>query len=178
MRESGPGSFSIYSDDHGKTWKGSKPTGDTSTEECQIVPLGLEDKAVQQLMMTARTPLGHVFTYSNDSGETWVNTSMPKTLNPQADCESSILAIPYEGVYMNTHLYITQPLSVDRHNITFFHSVDGGESWKADFQLWKGPSAYSSMALDTNRFKIACLFECGSLYATEKLTIAIFSPLI
>lgn len=102
-KESGPGSFAIYSDDHGKTWDRSSSTGDTSTEECQIAPMG------KQLVMITRTPLGHFMAYSNDTGETWFGMNMPSSLNPQTDCEGSILSIPYEGVYMNTHLYTTQP---------------------------------------------------------------------
>lgn len=128
--------------------------------------------------MTMRTPFGHLLAYSNDSGETWSDLSMPATLNPQTDCESSILSIPYEGVYMDTHMYTTQPHSVELQNLTFFHSVDGGRTWKADFLLWNGPSAFSSMAYDVRRFKILCLFECGTSAYTEKLTLAIFSPLI
>ncbi len=128
--------------------------------------------------MTMTTPLGHMMAYSNDSGETWKNQSIPETLNPQTKCESSILAIPYGGVYMDTHLYITQPYSLDRQNVTFFHSVDGGKTWKPDFLLWQGPSAYSSMAYDADHYKILCLFECGVLSYTEKLTLAVFSPLV
>jgi sialidase-1 len=116
--------------------------------------------------------------YSNDMGETWADVSMPSTLNPQTDCESSILTIAYEGVYMDTHLYTTQPQSPHRQNMTLFHSVDGGKAWKADFLLWKGPSAYSSLALDPDKFKVLCLFECGGASYTEKITLAIFSPLI
>lgn len=178
LKETGPGSFTIYSDNHGKTWERSLPTGDTSTEECQVAPLGISKNGVKQLIMTARTSMGHSMAYSNDTGETWFDLSMPRSLDPQTDCESSILSIPYEGVYMDSHLYTTQPQSLYRQNMTFFHSVDGGKTWKADFLLWKGPSAYSSLALDPGRFKVLCLFECGSISYTEKITLAIFSPLI
>lgn len=128
--------------------------------------------------MTVRSTLGHFLAYSNDLGETWFNLSIPRTLNPQGDCEGSILSIPYEGVYLDTHLYTTQPHSTYRQNVTFFHSVDGGQTWKADFLLWRGPSAYSSMAYNFNRLKVFCMFECGMITYTEKLTLVIFSPLI
>ena len=178
MKESGLGSFAIYSDDHGKTWKRSEPAGDKSSDMCQITPLGYQEHREQLLMMTSKTPHGHFFVYSNDSGHTWSNLSMPSSLNPQTDCEGSLLSIPYEGVYMNTHLYTTQPHSVHHQNLTFFHSVDGGKVWKSDFLLWNGPSAYSSLTYDSDRFKVLCLFECGTNAYTEKLTLAIFSPLI
>lgn len=159
-------------------WQRSAPIGDSSSEECQIAPLGLLKKDGPLLIMTARSPVGHYLTYSNDSGESWFNLSMPTSLSPQADCGSSIMAIPYTGVYMDTHLYTTQPYSLRRENITFFHSVDGGKKWKADFQLWKGPSGYSSMAHGAYNLRVLCLFECGVLYSTEKIALATFSPLI
>ena len=140
--------------------------------------MGQAEDSVKQLIMTAQTSLGHVMTYSNDSGETWSELSIPKSLNPQTDCESSILSIPYDGVYLNTHLYTTQPFSVERQNLTLFHSVDGGREWKADFLLWKGPAAYSSLAYDIQRYKILCLFEGGVISYSEKLTLGIFSPLV
>ena len=177
-RENGPGAFAIYSDDHSKTWTRSKPMGDTSTERCQIAPLGLGEHSVKQLIMTAQTPLGHYVAYSNDSGESWSELSAPKSLNPQADCESSILSITYKGVYLDTHLYTTQPHAAERQNLTFFHSVDGGREWKADYLLWKGPAAYSSLAYDAQHIKVLCLFECGVISYSEKLSLAIFSPLI
>ncbi len=176
--ENGPGAFAIYSDDHGKTWARSKPFGDSSTKRCQIAPLGLGEGSVKQLVATVQSPLGHYMAYSNDTGESWSELSIPKSLSPQTNCESSILSIPYEGVYLDTHLYTTQPHSVESQNLTFFHSVDGGRQWKADFQLWKGPAGFSTLAHDTRRIKILCLFECGVISYMEKLTLAIFSPLI
>lgn len=176
---SGPGAFAIYSDDHGKTWMRSKgPTGDTSSTTSQIAPLGIGEHSVKQLIMTIQTPLGHAMAYSNDSGGSWYGMNMPKSLNFQTDCESSILAITYKGVYLDTHLYTTEPHSAERQNLTFFHSVDGGKEWKADFVLWQGPAAYSSLAYDVQRFKVLCLFECGEISYLEKLKLVIFSPLI
>ena len=119
---------------------------------------------------------GHVFSYSNDSGETWDNSTVSASLKPQTICESSILAIPYKGVVMDTHLYITQPHSSGRENMTFFHSVDAGQTWKVGYQLWSGPSAYSSMVYD--KLKIYCLYERGKSSPYETLTLDVFSPLL
>ena len=175
----GPGSFAIYSDDGGKTWKRSNFTGDTSTGECQIVELGLQETPVSghvPLAMASRTNLGHFLFYSNDSGENWYNSTRTNTLDPQTSCESSFMTIPHQGSFMDTHLYITQPHSTMREDMTFFYSVDAGKTWKVGQQLWAGPSAYSSMVYD--KLKVYCLYEKGNTNPYETLTLDVFSPLI
>ena len=119
---------------------------------------------------------GHVFSYSNDSGETWVNSTTASSLDPQTVCESSLLAVPYKGAVMDTHLYLTQPHSTTRENMTFFYSTDAGQSWNIGYQLWTGPSAYSSMVY--NGLQVYCLYEKGKTSPYETLTLDIFSPLI
>ncbi len=175
----GPGSFAIYSDDGGKSWKRSGYTGNTGTGECQIVALGIQEtppSGHMPLAMTSRTSLGHFMFYSNDSGENWYNSTRTTTLDPQTSCESSLLAIPHQGSFMDTHLYMTQPHSTSRMGMTFFHSVDAGKTWKVGQQLWAGPSAYSSMVY--NKLKVYCLYEKGNTGPYETLTLDVFSPLI
>ena len=175
----GPGSFAIYSDDGGKTWKRSNSTGDASTGECQIVALGIQQtppSGHMPLAMATRTSRGHLMFYSNDSGENWYNLTKTSSLDPQTTCESSLMAIPHQGSAMDSHLYITQPHSTERTAMTFFHSVDGGETWKVGYQLWAGPSAYSSMVYD--KLKVYCLYERGKSGPYETLTLDVFSPLI
>ena len=128
------------------------------------------------LAMTSRTSLGHYMFYSNDSGENWYNSTRTASLDPQTSCESSLLAIPHQGSLMDTHLYMTQPHSTMRTGMTFFHSVDAGQTWKVGEQLWAGPSAYSSMVY--NKLKIYCLYEKGNTGPYETLTLDVFSPLI
>ena len=143
--------------------------------DCQVAAFY---KEAEDLIMVAQGPFNKYLAYSNDSGEQWYNLTSPSSLSPQSNSGASILAVPYTGVYRDTHLYITQPSSFRPQNLTLFHSVDGGVTWKADFQLWDGPSARSSLAHDENYLKIFCLFECGKLNETEKISLAIFSALI
>ena len=175
----GPGSYAIYSDDNGKTWKRSYSTGDSSTNECQIVALGIQEvppTGHMPLAMTSRTTFGHLMFYSNDSGENWYNSTWTSTLDPQTICQSSLLAIPHQGSFMDSHLYITQPHSRERKGITFFHSVDAGKTWNVGYELWAGPSAYSSMVY--NKLKVYCLYEKDNSGPYETLTLDVFSPLI
>ena len=169
-----PGSFAIYSDDGARTWKRSLPTGDDSTGECQIVAMGMGDTPL--LVMATRTTLGHYLAYSNTSGDSWTNLTFAKSLSPQTACQISLLAVPYEGVFMDAHLYITQPHSAFRENMTFFSSSTGGHEWHDEFVLWKGPSGYSSMAY--HKLKVYALYERGNINYWESLMLATFSPLI
>ena len=175
------GAFAIYSDDGGKTWQHSKETPVTETNECQIAAFGSFDEPDPKhipLIMAARmnSKAGHVFSYSNDSGETWVNSTTAASLDPQTICESSLLTVPYKGVVKDAHVYITQPHSTTRENMTFFYSVDAGQTWSVGLQLWPGPSAYSSMVY--NKLQVYCLYEKGNTGPYETLTLDVFSPLV
>lgn len=68
----------------------SQLAGDKSSDLCQITPLGYKEHSKQLLMMTTKTPQGHFFAYSSDSGHTWSNLSMPSSLNPLTDSFHSI----------------------------------------------------------------------------------------
>ena len=175
------GAFAIYSDDGGKTWQHSKETPVTETNDCQIAAFGSFDEPDPKhipLIMAARmnSKAGHVFFYSNNSGETWVNSTTAASLDPQTICESSLLTVPYKGVVKDAHVYITQPHSTTRENMTFFYSVDAGQTWSVGLQLWPGPSAYSSMVY--NKLQVYCLYEKGNTGPYETLTLDVFSPLV
>ncbi len=178
----GPGSYSVYSDDGGKNWLMSSSTSDISSGECQAVPLDIYSKPSAnnaKMLMYMRTSNGiRTFGYSNDSGESWFNMSQPKSLNPQTSVQGAVLAVPYVGVTFNTHLYVSQPSSLVRTNMTVFHSTDGGYTWKYAYQLWKGPSAYSSMIKHHDSPYIYCMYEKGDVYYWESLTLATFQTLI
>ena len=170
----GHGSYSIYSDDGGKSWHRSQLTANSSTGECQLAAFGETGNPL--LILAMRSPNGRFLAYSNDSGETWDNLTLATSLNPQTPCEGSILALPYKGAFRDTHLYLTAPHSPFRINMTLFTSSDGGDLWKAGPVLWSGPSAYSSLAY--NKLKLYCLYERGESSYEETLTLAVVSPLI
>ena len=114
--------------------------------------------------------------YSNDSGESWHNSTETSSLNPQTQGESSFLAIPHEGSFMDSHVYISQPHSTSQEAMTVFYSVDAGQTWKVGYQLWSGPSDYSSMVYD--KLKVYCLYERGKSGPYETLTLDVFHPLV
>jgi len=172
----GQKSFTIFSDDGGKTWHRSAPTADSQSGVSQVVAFYNHP---EDLIMVAQGITGPYLTYSNNSGESWYNQTVPQSLSTRSHADSSILGIPYTGVYKDTHLYITQPAyPLNPRDLHLFHSVDGGAMWKADYQLWAGPSAHSSLAHDETYTKMFCLFECSKVNETENIKLAIFSPMI
>ena len=173
-----PGSYVIFSDDGGKSWSRSQPIGAPGSGECQVAALNIESDS-PVLVMASRSNAGRYISYSKDSGESWFNTSVDKSLDPQTPCESSIVSMTYRGVYLNTHLYLTAPHSAERENMTLFTSSDGGYSWSVGQQvIWSGPSAYSSLAY--HELKLYCLYERGDAGKEywSNLTLAVLSPLI
>lgn len=177
MYASVPGSYVIFSDDGGMSWNRSQPIG-AASGECQVAAMNVDSES-PMLIMAARAILSRYISYSKDGGESWFNTSLDKSLNPQTPCESSIVSMVYKGVYMDTHLYLTAPHSILRENLTFFSSSDGGHSWsKGEVVVWSGPSAYSSLAY--RDLRLYCLYERGDVGKKywSTLTLAIVSPLI
>ena len=171
-----PGSYVIFSDDGGMTWNRSQSIG--AGGECQVAAMNIDSDS-PLLIMASRSVMGRYMSYSKNGGESWFNTSVDKSLNPQTPCESSIVSMVYKGVYLDTHLYLTAPHSSVRENMTLFTSSDGGHSWNTgEVVLWPGPSGYSSLAYSD--LKLYCLYERGDVGKEywSTLTLAVVSPLV
>lgn len=178
MYASVPGSYIIFSDDGGITWNRSQPIGVGG--ECQVAAMNVFSDS-PTLIMASRSAVGRYISYSKDGGESWFNTSLDKSLNPQTPCESSIVSMVYKGAYLDTHLYLTAPHSIVRENMTLFTSSDGGRSWNTgEVVLWPGPSGYSSLAYGDLTLSLYCLYERGDVGKEywSTLTLAVVSPLI
>jgi sialidase-1 len=173
MYATGPGSYTIISDDGGKSWSRSQSIGVPSSGECQVAAMNVDSDS-PVLIMAARSIAGRYISYSNDGGESWFNTSLDTSLN-----QSSIVSMTYKGVYLNTHLYLTAPHSTLRDNLSLFTSSDGGHSWSSGKRvIWPGPSGYSSLAYQ--KLKLYCLYERGDKGKEywSTLALSIVSPLV
>ena len=178
MYASVPGSYVIFSDDGGKSWSRSQSIGVASSGECQVAAMGVDSDS-PLLLMASRSLAGRYISYSSDEGETWFNTSLAESLVPQTPCESSLASATYKGVYLDTHLYLTAPHSLQRQNMTLFSSSDGGHSWdKGEVVIWAGPAGYSSLVY--YKLTLYCLYERGDVGKEywDTLTLATLSPLI
>jgi len=125
----------IYSDDHGKTWKnGGVAPGDWN--ETQVVQL-----VDGSLLFSRRKAPNRVFLYSKDDGQTW-SQPVPQSELPDPDCQGSMIRYTREDDgYTKNRLLFANPVSGaigvgsgesdprGRFNVTVRMSYDEGKSW-------------------------------------------------
>jgi sialidase-1 len=70
-------------------------------------------------------------------------------------------------------LVFSKPASPRRRDLTVRVSRDDGKTWPVSRTLHEGPAAYSCLAVFPDK-TIACLYECGSTNAYEKIRFARF----
>lgn len=187
----GPASnTTIYSDNHGKTWRTRglaipDSTGFEGANETAAVEL-----ADGRVMLNARLPTTEnrrVITVSNDGERNW---SAP---HYQADLQDPICMaglLRYSTIKHGgkNRLLFSNPdnltradrkeiASKDRKNVTVRISYDEGASWPIKRSLEPGPSGYSDLAVLPDG-TILCFYEAsrnGSGGAAERLVLARFN---
>lgn len=148
-------SHSIFSDDHGATWKRGDNAG-TGNGESQAL-----QRRDGTIYLSARTsgdgPLQRSIVTSPDGGESWSEKHFDASLfDPH--CEASLLAIPSETADRPVWLYC-HPAGPKRHNLTIRVSRDEGRTWPQSHLIRAGNSQYSSMALLPDG-RIGLLYDC------------------
>jgi sialidase-1 len=166
-------SFVVYSDDHGKTWRGG--------EQMMLLPQfggGWTEDQVAELqngsvLLTSRNFFGkssgqgaRLFARSDDGGATWADNWTAYDL-PDPFCEASVLSNPN----IPGSLYFGNPSSSRgrRDNYSIHSSPDGGRTWNKSVVVYTGGSAYSDTAFTRNG-SIAVFFEKDG-YNTASFTV-------
>jgi len=164
---------SIYSDDHGRTWKIGGIAA-RHTNETTVAQLG-----TGQLVMNSRDWSGRflrVIQTSHDDGNTWQQKRHDATLiepEPQG-CQGSMIAmpprtdLPSEPTKGRGVLFFCNPSSDRRELLTIRRSDDGGATWSRAYCLEKGASAYSSMGR-TSDGALGVLYERGDRISFAKI---------
>ncbi len=179
----------IYSDDHGKTWKrGEIAVPDTPEwifpNETVVAQLG--DGRVLLNVRSESKRNRRLLTYSRDGATGW---STPKFHDQLLEpiCMASMISIRSGGKDV---LLFANPDNLersggpgepgrprDRKNITVQASYDGGATWPAKRVIEPGYSGYSDMAALPGG-TILCLFERGGIgdnhFRSAYLTLARF----
>lgn len=173
------GSHTIYSDDHGKTWK----LGGTirpQMNECQIAEL-FDGRGT--LLMNMRSNRGRALreqATSDDGGLTWsaplevppliepVSTPRKDGTVPAHGCEGSLLRHDAAKV-----LLFSNPAAKTRVNLTVRVSADDAKTWRDVAVLHAGPAAYSCL-IALSATEAGCLYERGEKKPYEKITFARF----
>jgi sialidase-1 len=160
------GSHSIYSDDHGATWK----LGGTITpkmNECQVVEVADGNGT---LLMNMRSYFQHncrAQAISYDGGISWTAPAdVPALMEPV--CQASIIRYAWPNKKTKSCILFLNPASAKRMNMTIRASYDEGQTWPVIRTLYAGPSAYSCMAMLTDG-TINCLYEAGDQKPYERI---------
>ena len=160
------GSHSIYSDDHGATWK----LGGTITpkmNECQVVEVADGNGT---LLMNMRSYFQHncrAQATSYDGGISWTAPAdIPGLMEPV--CQASIIRYAWPKKKTKSCILFLNPASAKRMNMTIRASYDEGQTWPVIRTLYAGPSAYSCMAILPNG-TINCLYEAGDQRPYERI---------
>lgn len=160
------GSHTIYSDDHGKTWK-LDGTIRPKVNECQVVELA---DGRGTLLMNMRSNHGRnvrAHATSADGGATWTApTDAPPLIEPV--CQGSIVR------HESGSLLFSNPAAKTRINMTVRASADDARTWRDVTVLHPGPSAYSNL-ISLSATEAGCLYERGETRPYEKITFARFA---
>lgn len=189
-------SHSVYSDDHGATWKIGEGTaigpeidpdaihkppaswipGGYDWEGCECIAVELADG---RLYLTVRNQAGvgrkKAYAWSDDGGETWSPLGLQEEL-PGLTCQSSvILYAGASGDRADRVLYsgITGR-SGGRSGLNVFLSEDGARTFLASRPVTSGPSAYSDLVVLPDK-TILAFYEGGKRSTYETIRLARFN---
>ena len=148
----------IYSDDGGSSWNIGGTTPQDQVNECSVAEIG-KGKLILNMRNYDRTQMNRKISISNDYGESWGDIYDDKAL-VEPICQASILRYSFKGFGRNDLLFINPADKNKRLNMTLRLSNDLGRTWKGEFLLHEGPSAYSDITKLRNG-NVGCLFEAG-----------------
>ncbi|WP_162304940.1 sialidase family protein [Sphingobacterium olei] len=161
---------SIYSDDHGETWKlGGIPSHPVfKPNECTVAELSNGD-----LLLNMRCPNSdkrRLLSHSTDGGLSW---SRPETHETLIDpvCQGSMLTFE-DGQGRNFLLFANAAHETRRRNMTLRMSFDDGKTYPKDKLIYGEFAAYSDMAL-IDQDQLAMLYERGASDANEGIAFEI-----
>jgi sialidase-1 len=164
----------VYSDDHGKTWKIGNSIGEYNGEP-QIVEL--EDGTLMMNMRQVKQ-LGHrMYTLSKDEGINWTAPVDELTLpEPGFGCMASFIRLSAikDGDSKNRILFSNPGTAKGREKLTVRVSYDEGKTWQNSKLFYEGPSGYSSMTVLPDG-SIGMLYETGEKFLLEKIAFARFN---
>jgi len=166
----GYGSHVLISDDHGKTWKMSRPIV-PGCNESQVTELS--DGRLIMNMRSYNNKNCRALSFSSDGGETW-SEIINDTQLVEPICQASVLDYGnYKSGRMS--LFANPAVTSERTHITVRTSFDDCKSWSNSRLIYKGSATYSCL-VKMNNNKAGPFFECGKNSPYETLRFISFSP--
>ena len=166
------GSFTIYSDDHGKTWHKGRCVPGGVGGECQIIELADGSLAIN--IRSGRRKC-RVVALSKDGGMTWAEAYDELQL-PEYGCQASILRYTDRLPHDRNRILFSNPNTTERTRMkmTVRVSYDEGETWPVAKEVYAGPSSYSCLTVLPDG-DIGLIYEGGDKHRREWLRFARFS---
>jgi hypothetical protein len=148
--------FTIYSDDHGRTWqRGQLVPGDQGGDECQVVEL-----ANGNILMDIRQEKGpsRWLAESTDGGSTWGTPRPGMTVKPVA-CAVERFTLQSAGADRNRLLW-SGPKGPDRKRLQLLASYDEGKTFAHERLISEDYAAYSDLTVLKDQ-TVGVLWERG-----------------
>lgn len=163
---------SIYSDDHGTTWRRGEIIPNVLTNMSETVPVELTDGRVMFNIRSEAPEHRRAVSFSKDGATGWTRPVFDEALNEPV-CMGSIIRFP--GKNTSRILFANPDSLSDRRNLTIRMSNDEGKTWPVSKVLDAGRSGYSDLAVGIGG-TIFCLYERGSSaeHRVQFLTLAQF----
>jgi sialidase-1 len=163
-------SHTIYSDDHGATWRRGGDSAGDAVNECEVVELS-GGRLLLNMRNYNKSVKARQICFSDDGGETWHGQKHDVALIEPV-CQASIRRHSWPADGRPGAILFSNPASTSaRAALTIRASYDDGATWPDAKLLYAGSSAYSCLApLPDGR--AACLYERDDY---KKITLAIFT---
>lgn len=155
-------SGSLYSDDHGETWK----TGSlVSPVISRLNEATVVEQADGSLLINIRAHKAgfRAVATSTNGGETWSSPKLDKNLRCPT-CQGSMIR------FSDSEILFLNPTGGGRKHLTLRLSSDEGNTWNHSRKINLEFGAYSDIAVTKNG-KIFCLFENGQKTYHDKISI-------
>lgn len=183
----------IYSDDHGKTWRGGEIIGLESSDLInpnETVVVQLADGRVLLNLRSISKANRRAISFSRDGATGWSKAVFDQQLL-EPICMASIVRLSEKPRHDRHRILFANPdnlsradgkeepgLRRDRKNLTIKLSYDEAQTWAVSKPLEAGPSAYSDLAVARDG-TIFCFYERagadGNLSRSGRLTLARFN---
>jgi sialidase-1 len=172
----------IYSDDHGKTWKAGEiavPNTEEFGDPNETTVTELSDGRVMLVTRNVSKPNRKIVTTSPDGGSNW---TPPQFHDPlwEPICMASIIAHPATPgtlIFSNPHSLGRDREGKEipmgrgkRENLSIKISRDDGQTWPTSRTLEPGPSAYSDLAILPDG-TILCLYEGNKKIVSARFNV-------
>jgi Neuraminidase (sialidase) len=155
------GISTIYSDDHGETWKygSSFAHNGLNGSESRIAELQNGDIYLNTRYVKEKNS-HRMIAYSYDKGITWGDFQIDQNFPLSNTCDAGLIAFKDEKQNKTLLLYSKNESPEGRKNLVIRLSSDRGKSWPISKIIDEGPAQYSDLAVLPDN-SILLIYETG-----------------